>query len=121
MKFRAIDFVVVFVADMDRAITFYRDTLGIVIAGGEDPHPVWNELETEPVTVALFANTDSAGSNASIGIAVDDVQAAVDELRASGHAVAMDTIETPVCFMATMHDPDGNTLILHQRKDGTAG
>ncbi|MCX5989410.1 MAG: VOC family protein [Chloroflexi bacterium] len=87
MKFRAIDFVVVFVADMDRAITFYRDTLGIAI----------------------------------IGIAVDDVQAAVDELRASGHAVAMDTIETPVCFMATMHDPDGNTLILHQRKDGTAG
>ncbi len=121
MKFRAIDFVVVFVADMDRAITFYRDTLGIAIAGGEDPHPVWNELETEPVTVALFANTDSAGSNASIGIAVDDVQAAVDELRASEHAVAMDTIETPVCFMATMHDPDGNTLILHQRKDGTAG
>ena len=45
----------------------------------------------------------------------------MDELRTSGHAVAMDTTETPVCFMATMHDPDGNTLILHQRKDGTAG
>jgi len=30
-------------------------------------------------------------------------------------------MEIPVCFMAIMHDPDGNTLILHQRKDGTAG
>ena len=121
MKFRAIDFVVVFVADMDRAVAFYRDTLGIAIAGGEVPHPVWNELETEPVTVALFANTDTAGSNASIGIAVDEVQAAVAELRDAGHEIALDTIETPVCYLATMHDPDGNILILHQRKDGTAG
>lgn len=121
MKFRAIDFIVVFVADMDRAITFYRDTLGIAIAGGEDPHPVWNELDTKPVTIALFAHPDSAGSNASIGIAVDNVQAAVAELQGDGHKIVMDTIETPVCFMATMHDPDGNTLILHQRKDGTTG
>jgi hypothetical protein len=30
-------------------------------------------------------------------------------------------VETPVCFMGLIADPDGNLIFLHQRKDGTAG
>lgn len=122
MNYRAIDFVVVFVADMTRAVNFYRDTLGISLAEGDDDyHPVWNELDTHPVTIALYANEETAGSNASIGLAVADVASAVEELRGMGHMVVMEPIETPVCWMANVRDPDGNMLILHQRKDGTAG
>jgi predicted enzyme related to lactoylglutathione lyase len=33
----------------------------------------------------------------------------------------MDTIESPVCWMAVVEDPDGNKILLHQRKNGTAG
>jgi hypothetical protein len=29
--------------------------------------------------------------------------------------------EGQVCFQAAIRAPDGNVLILHQRKDGTAG
>ena len=34
---------------------------------------------------------------------------------------AMETIESPVCWMAVVTDPDGNKILLHQRKDGTFG
>jgi hypothetical protein len=33
----------------------------------------------------------------------------------------MEPIETPVCFMAVVADPDANKILLHQRKDGTFG
>jgi predicted enzyme related to lactoylglutathione lyase len=120
MTVRAIDFVVVHVADMDRAIAFYRDILGIPVAA-DGVHDIWTELDTSPVTVALFRNPDSAGSNASIALAVDDVAASAEAFRAVGRAVVMQPVETPVCHMAAVRDLDGNTLILHRRKDGTAG
>lgn len=120
MTVRAIDFVVVHVADMDRAIAFYRDTLGIPIAA-DGVHEIWTELDTSPVTVALFRNPDSAGSNASIALAVDDVEKAAATFRAAGREVVLEPMETPVCHMAAVLDLDGNALILHQRKDGTAG
>ena len=44
MKVRAIDFVELGVADMDRALRFYRDTLGMdfpLSGGGDD----WKELD----------------------------------------------------------------------------
>jgi predicted enzyme related to lactoylglutathione lyase len=120
MTVRAIDFVVVHVADMNRAVEFYRDTLGVPV-NADDIHEVWTELDTHPVTVALFRNPDSAGSNASIALAVDDVAAAVESFRAAGHKVVLEPLDTPDCHMAAVHDLNGNTLILHHRKDGTAG
>ena len=82
MTVRAIDFVVVHVADMDRAVSFYRDTLGIPV-NEDGVHEVWTELDTTPVTVALFRNPDSAGSNASIALAVDDVADALERATAA--------------------------------------
>jgi predicted enzyme related to lactoylglutathione lyase len=47
--------------------------------------------------------------------AVADAKAKVNELRAKG-VVIDDPMETPVCYMAFTPDPDGNTVIIHQRK-----
>ena len=52
---------------------------------------------------------------------MEDVAAAVEELRGKNVPVAMEPIETPVCFMAVVEDPDGNRILLHQRKDGSFG
>lgn len=120
MPVRGIDFLVVHVADMDRAVRFYRDTLGIPVAS-DGIHETWTELDTSPVTVALFRNPDSAGSNASVALAVDDVAAAAEAFRVAGREVVLEPLETPVCHMAAVRDLDGNTLVLHRRKDGTAG
>lgn len=119
MQVRAVDFVVVNVADMDRAIAFYRDTLGFPVAYSHAG--MWTELESSPVTIALMLKPEGVGENATIALAVPDVYAAVEEFRAAGHSIAMEPFESPVCHMGAIVDADGNALILHQRKDGSAG
>ena len=55
MNVRAIDFIALSVADMDRAAMFYRDILGLDIPPGDAGHPMhamWRELDTSPVTIA---------------------------------------------------------------------
>lgn len=120
MKVRAIDFVVINVSDIDRAKAFYRDTLGMDFPLRE-PTERWNEFDSPPVALALRLAKQDVGVNAGIALAVDDVAAAVEELRGKGVKILTDVGESPVCHMALIEDPDGNLLILHRRKDGTAG
>lgn len=58
---------------------------------------------------------------ATVMLAVHDVQATVEELRAKGVPIIMELTESPACFLALVADPDGNRVGLHQRKNGTAG
>ena len=120
MKVRAIDFVAVNVSDMARAKRFYRDTLGLEFPIWDDT-PRWQEFQSEPVALALREDRQSPGLNAAIALAVEDVAAAVEELRAKGVEIEGGPHESGVCYSALIRDPDGNLLILHQRKDGTAG
>lgn len=64
MNVRAIDFIALSVADMDRAATFYRDILGLDIPPGDAGHPMhamWRELDTSPVTIALSLTPRTPG------------------------------------------------------------
>ena len=118
---RALDFFVYTVTDMDRAVAFYRDTLG-VRTGTLEENSFWTELDTRPVALALCSPGDGdwRGTPAA-ALAVRDVRAKVEELRARGVPILAEPEETSVCFMAFIEDPDGNRVCLHQRKDGTAG
>ncbi|HEX2036691.1 MAG TPA: VOC family protein [Chloroflexota bacterium] len=120
MKVRAIDFVSLTVADMERSMRFYRDTLGLDVPLTLDSS-TFKEFDTPPVAMALYEDPQSPGVNAVIALAVEDVRAAVEELRAEGVPILMEPVETSDCFTATIADPDGNQLVLHQRQDGTAG
>ncbi|MBI3971439.1 MAG: VOC family protein [Chloroflexi bacterium] len=120
MNVRAIDFVVVNVSDIDRSMRFYRDTLGVAFPLTEDGAG-WKEFDTPPVAMALRLDRQNPGANAAIALAVEDVRAAVEELRAKGVTITIEPGESDVCYAAMIQDPDGNLLLLHQRKDGTAG
>ena len=120
MKVRAIDFVVVNVSDMERAKQFYRETLGMDFPIWEDT-PRWQEFESPPVALALREDTQSPGANAAIALAVENVSAAVEELGAKGVRILSGPSEHGICYSALIQDLDGNLLLLHQRKDGTAG
>jgi predicted enzyme related to lactoylglutathione lyase len=120
MRVRAVDFVVVNVSDVDRALAFYRETLGMTFPLTEDSAH-WKELDTPPVALALRLDAGNPGVNAAVALAVDDLSAAVEELRAKGVPILLEPYETDVCYTAMIGDPDGNLLLLHQRKDGTAG
>ena len=120
MRVRAVDFVVYNIPDMAKAKAFYSGVLGLP-RGGEYTG-FWAEFATEPVTLCLCDPDPGPweGSTA-IALAVDDVYAAVEELRAKAVRVLMEPVETGVCHTAFIEDPFGNRICIHQRKDGTAG
>jgi predicted enzyme related to lactoylglutathione lyase len=124
MKVRGTDFVLYQVTDLERSIEFYRDTLGLELESRVEGFP-WAEFKATPTTLALYqpadASSGSTGGGASIVLAVDNVVEAIDELKAQGVTIVVPVMETPVCWMAAIVDPDGNAIGLHQRKDGTFG
>ena len=66
----------------------------------------------EPTTFGLeFAPQTTA----HIALHVDDVAAARADLEANGIEFAGETLDTGVCHMAFLNDPDGNALMLHSR------
>ena len=54
----------------------------------------------------------------AIAFEVENFETAVAELKAAGVPFDMEPLETPVCYMAVVTDPDGNSLFIHQRKSG---
>lgn len=117
MKVRAVDFIGIEVPDVAGAKRFYGEVLGLPItANGEG----WGELEAQNVTIALYSPETFHPKSTGVALAVEDVKAVAEELRAKGVSVG-EVSEYPPCYMAEVTDPFGNTLMLHQRKDGSAG
>ncbi len=123
---RAIDFVMYSTRDMRATRDFYQTLFGF--RPGEEWEDFWSEFDTEPVTLCLNDGSSRAGDpqydwhgSACVGLAVDDVPAAVEKCRTAGVKILIEPVETSVCWMAWIADPAGNRLCLHSRKDGTAG
>ena len=98
---------------MARALAFYRDVLGLTASEKNDA-----AVETPNVTLS-FWNPESQGEEffpnpAGFALRVADVASAVDEVRTAGGEV-MGVVDTGVCHMGFVKDPDGNTVILHRR------
>ncbi|MDP0500483.1 MAG: VOC family protein [Verrucomicrobiota bacterium JB022] len=125
MKILGTDFFSYEVSDLARSIEFYRDLLGLKLTEDGSEHG-FVEFDVPPSSLALIAapiimNRPPQPGGSMIWLAVPDMAAAVAELKERGVTVVMEPMETPVCFMCGFLDPDGNTIGLHQRKDGTAG
>jgi predicted enzyme related to lactoylglutathione lyase len=109
---------------MDKAEGFWRDMLGLEIEVPRGKPGTrangYMELDAGGVAIGLVVMPETQ-PNGIVALAVDDVGQAVEELRGKGVTIAMETIESPVCWMAVVADPDGNQVLLHQRKNGTFG
>jgi predicted enzyme related to lactoylglutathione lyase len=120
---RAVDFVMYCTRDMRKTRAFYQNLFGLK-RGGEWTD-FWTEFETSPVTLCLNGPSQRRNRNwqgpAAIALAVPDIHAAIEACRRQKVKVLMKPVETSVCWMSFIADPDGNRICLHQRKDGTAG
>ncbi|HKP70793.1 MAG TPA: VOC family protein, partial [Pyrinomonadaceae bacterium] len=68
-----LNYVIKYVADMNTAVAFYRDTLGLEL---RFQSPDWSEFSTGETTLALHAaNDEHPAGTASIGFRVDDIDA----------------------------------------------
>ena len=104
------------VQDMDRALRFYRDTLGFQLEYEEEDWAVFAEnvglmLSPEPIP------QDSVNLNAlMLTLQVPDARAAFNELTSKGVAFLVPPTDVGGAVSATFRDSEGNLiqLIEHQ-------
>jgi predicted enzyme related to lactoylglutathione lyase len=113
-----VDFVLVPVADFERAKRFYGDVLELELSTQYGSRP-GGEFETGTLTlqvmeVEAFGLAPPQPSANPIALHVEDFDAAVATLTARGVEI-IHTIDSGVCHMAIFKDPDGNTFCLHRR------
>lgn len=76
-----------FVADMDKAVKFYRDVLGLPL---RFESPGWSEFETGETTLALHPASDkNKAGTVELGFGVADVETFYRDMRAKGVAFSM--------------------------------
>ncbi|MGZ4967074.1 MAG: VOC family protein [Chthoniobacterales bacterium] len=118
MKATKIAFTGIPVTDMKRARAFYEGVLGLEVSG-EFGEGVWIEYNLGPDTLAIGSVGDQwkpSDDGTSVAIEVEDFDAAINKLRVAVIRFAAEPMETPVCHMAVVQDPDGNKIIIHKSK-----
>ncbi len=115
LRITGIDVHTYFVEDTTRALGFYKDALGLI------PSMEWAsgaEFELPDGSTFGIFNPDGRMpfvARAGVAFGVSDFDAAIRDVTERGAAVQM-KFETPVCFMATIEDTEGNQITLHKRK-----
>jgi|ERR1043166_2749039 predicted enzyme related to lactoylglutathione lyase len=118
MKIENIAFVGIPVTDMQRARKFYEGVLGLK-PSGEFAKGVWIEYEIGNGTLAIGSVGDQwkpSPDGTSVALEVDDFEASIRSLKAANVAFDPENVESPVCRMAVVQDPDGNKIIIHKLK-----
>ena len=123
MEIREIAFVGYSVSDMKRAKGFYEGILGLKKSrafGQHNGEDQWVEYDIGSGCLAVIAGGEKEWPPGSTGVAaaleVDDFEGFLAKLRSSGVKFAFEPVETPMCWIAVVNDPDNNRLAIHKRK-----
>ncbi len=130
----ALSFTHVTVNDVDEALGFYRDALGLAVLNdvasgdfrwvtvGNDALPGVSIVLSEPHAGRSQADGDAMqellvkGSLPMIGFSTDDVEALFETVRASGAEVLQEPIDQPWGPRdCAFRDPSGNTVRIMQQ------
>ncbi len=99
------NYVIKFVANMDRAVAFYRDTLGLLL---KFQSPGWSEFLTGETTLALHsADPDHPAGSMRLGFQVPDVKAFYKEMSAKGIKFTMPPTMQFGVLLAEFLDSEG--------------
>jgi catechol 2,3-dioxygenase-like lactoylglutathione lyase family enzyme len=111
-----VDFIAVPVTDMQRSITFYRDTLGLpqTSEGGFPEFKLGDNGFLYLLSLEAVGSAFRGPHDAGFALRVPDVHEAREELESKGVEFNGEVLDTGVCHMAFFGDPDGNQLVLHR-------
>ena len=96
------------VADMNRALVFYRDVLGLEARFSS---PDWTELAWRDATIALLGGGTAEQRESWLGFYVDDLDSAVAAIEAAGCRTGPERREGP-SRLVTFTDTEGNSLTI---------
>lgn len=116
MKINNIAFVGIPVTEMAKARAFYENVLGLK----PDPEMTGEQWTEYPIGTGVIAIA-SVGTHwrpsdqgTATALEVESLEGAVARLKEQ--KIRYDEVESPVCRMAIIRDPDGNKLIIHKLK-----
>jgi predicted enzyme related to lactoylglutathione lyase len=115
-----IEYVYYWTVDMDRAVSFYRDVVGLELVRQDGAQ--WAEFATEPVRFALHGAIEGRPvppGGAAVMFRVDDLDSARRAIEEKG--VVFDEHSGEVegfARFATFRDPDGNRVELIEHLPG---
>jgi len=119
MKIEEIAFSCYPVTDMKRARLFYEGVLGLEATMDherEAGHWVEDDIGAGTIALGMAPGMEPSRDGCSAALEVDDFDQAIEELKAAGVEFNFGPMETPVCHMAFVRDPDGNSIGIHRRK-----
>ncbi len=108
------------VTDMTRARDFYEGVLGLKATMDhklEEGHWVEYDIGSGTLAIGVAPGMIPSSDGCSVSLEVDDFESAMEELKSGGVDIHFGPIETSVCHMAFVRDPDGNSVGIHQRKE----
>lgn len=115
IQLQKLDYIIIFVGDMQRSTAFYRDLLGLPLKFSS---PGWTEFVTGSTTIALHPARDTTQSSsqerspagqAQLGFQVDDLKTVYPSLQSEGVRFSLPPTQQPEGgTVAVMHDPDGS-------------
>ena len=99
-----------FVADMDRAVAFYRDTIGLTLKFSS---PGWTEFSTGSTTLALHpASNENPPGTTHLGLHADDIAGAHRALASKDVRFTREPTPQHGITLAEFVDPDGARVSL---------
>ena len=120
MKISEIAFSCYPVTDMVRARKFYEGLLGLKATMDhklEEGHWVEYDIGSGTLAIGVAPGMVPSSDGCSVALEVDDFDAAISELKTAGIEFHFGPLETSVCHMAFVRDPDGNSIGIHKRKE----
>ncbi len=108
------------VTDVARSRAFYEDILGLKPATVFDHEgKYWVEYEVGAHTLAITNMSEEwkpSPDGGGIALEVEDFDVSIAWLKEKGVKFYFEPTDSPVCRMALVSDPDGNSLCIHKRK-----
>ena len=103
------------VSDMDQAIEFYTNKLGLELANRYWDH--YAEVQAAELIIGLHPKSDKItfGTNISIGFGVGEFDQTIQNLEKEG--IEFKIQEEGFIRLASFADPDGNSLFLAENKE----
>ncbi len=109
------------VTDVGRARGFYQGVLGLAPTSQfEHEGKHWIEYDIGAATLAISnMSADKWKPSADgpcVALEVEDFDASINALREAKVTFVIEPMDSGVCRMAIILDPDGNSLAIHKRR-----